>query len=120
MAEVITKKKKSKDVEKIDIKKVSKKKDKDAGTPSKRSASASKERKEKDQESVSPVIQASTDFEAGVIFNRWKDLQYFSTISKKKTLSLNMNNVPIIFLSPSPIKKLTIYNPIIFLNAQIR
>jgi hypothetical protein len=69
MAEIVTKKKKSKVVDGTEVKKTSKKKDKD-GIP-KRSSSPSRERKEKDTGPTEQLVQASSDFEAGIIFNRY-------------------------------------------------
>lgn len=69
MAEVVMKKKKSKAVDGTEVKKTSKKKDKD-GVP-KRSSSPSRERKEKDTGPTEQLVQASSDFEAGIIFNRY-------------------------------------------------
>lgn len=68
MAEVVTKKKNVKVVDADDGKKTSKKKNKDG--ISKRSSSSSRERKEKDNGTTEQLVQASLDFEAGIIFNR--------------------------------------------------
>jgi hypothetical protein len=65
MAEAIAKKKKSKDADKVDAKKSTKKKEKEG-----RSSSPKKDRKEKENKANEQTVQASTDFEAGIIFNR--------------------------------------------------